>query len=68
MGRCPLAKGRPGSGGAAATGLRVAILAPGRRDNGSGDGFGHHLGCAVSDLDFAGVETAGIEGKSRVFR
>ncbi|PKI60447.1 hypothetical protein CRG98_019101 [Punica granatum] len=30
---------------------------------GSGDGLGHRLDCAVSDLDFTGVETAGIEGK-----
>ncbi|PKI18392.1 hypothetical protein CRG98_049334, partial [Punica granatum] len=35
---------------------------------GSGDGPWHHLDCAVSNLDFAGVETAGIEGKGRVFR
>ncbi|PKI48927.1 hypothetical protein CRG98_030703 [Punica granatum] len=35
---------------------------------GAGDGFGHRLGYAVSDLDFTGVETAGIEGKSSVFR
>ncbi|PKI40629.1 hypothetical protein CRG98_038978 [Punica granatum] len=35
MGRGPLAKGRPGSGGAAATRLRAAVLAPGRRDDGT---------------------------------
>ncbi|OWM82134.1 hypothetical protein CDL15_Pgr001708 [Punica granatum] len=29
----------------------------------AGDGSGHRLSCAVSDLDFTRVETAGIEGK-----
>ncbi|PKI64928.1 hypothetical protein CRG98_014670 [Punica granatum] len=71
MGRGPLAGGRSGSPGTAAMALRVAVLAPGRCDDGTrgrGRWLWALLGLRVSDLDFTGVETTGIEGKSRVFR
>ncbi|OWM74334.1 hypothetical protein CDL15_Pgr013238 [Punica granatum] len=35
MGRGPLAEGRPGSGGSGGARLGAAVLAPGRRDDGT---------------------------------
>ncbi|OWM77693.1 hypothetical protein CDL15_Pgr026424 [Punica granatum] len=54
----------PGSRGRRFPFLGVAATA--RED--TGDGSKHRLGYAVLGMGVMGVETAGIEGKSRVFR
>ncbi|PKI48963.1 hypothetical protein CRG98_030630 [Punica granatum] len=58
MGRGPLAEGRPGSGGAAATRLGAAV----RAGMDAGDDSGHRRRFAVIDLGLTGVKTVGIEG------
>ncbi|PKI44156.1 hypothetical protein CRG98_035449 [Punica granatum] len=66
MGRGPLARSGPDRGERQRRGCgrRFSPLdAATTAREGSGDGSGHRLDCAVSDLDFAGVETAGIDGK-----